>query len=91
MRRTVGLVSVVAVGLGMLLARPDAARQAPPDRSTWRWYKGNTHAHTTESDGDSSPEAVTRWYRDQGYQFLVLSDHNVLTSIDALSRTFAVP
>ncbi|MFN7979340.1 MAG: CehA/McbA family metallohydrolase [Vicinamibacterales bacterium] len=91
MRRAAVLIGVVAVGLGGLLARPDAARQAPPDRSTWRWYKGNTHAHTTESDGDSSPETVTRWYRDQGYQFLVLSDHNVLTNIEALSRTFAVP
>ena len=50
-----------------------------------RWLKGNTHTHTTESDGDSSPDVVTRWYREHGYQFLVLSDHNVLTSIDALS------
>ena len=91
MRRMLVLVSVVTVGLGALLARPDAARQAAPDRSAWRWYKGNTHAHTTESDGDSSPEVVTRWYRDRGYQFLVLSDHNVLTNIEALSRTFAVP
>jgi hypothetical protein len=29
------------------------------------WYKGNTHAHTTESDGDSPPEYVARWYKDQ--------------------------
>lgn len=91
MRRTLSLAGVVAVGLGALLARPEAARQAAPDRSGWRWYKGNTHAHTTESDGDSSPEVVTRWYRDQGYQFLVLSDHNVLTGVDALSRRFAEP
>lgn len=91
MRRTAVLVSVVAVALGALLARPDAARQSAPDKRAWHWYKGNTHAHTTESDGDSSPETVTRWYRDQGYQFLVLSDHNVLTNIEALSRTFAVP
>jgi hypothetical protein len=44
-----------------------------------RWYRGNTHAHTLESDGDSPPEVVARWYREHGYQFLVLSDHNVLT------------
>ncbi len=44
-----------------------------------RWYKGNTHAHTTNSDGDSSPEYVAKWYRDAGYDFLVLSDHNVFT------------
>jgi len=43
-----------------------------------RWLKGNTHAHTTESDGDSSPERVARWYKEHGYDFLVLSDHNVL-------------
>jgi hypothetical protein len=42
-----------------------------------RWFKGNTHTHTLESDGDSPPEVVARWYRAHGYAFLVLSDHNV--------------
>ena len=40
------------------------------------WWKGNTHTHTWWSDGDSPPESVAAWYRDRGYQFLVLSDHN---------------
>ncbi|MCI0697391.1 CehA/McbA family metallohydrolase [candidate division KSB1 bacterium] len=44
-----------------------------------RWFKGNTHTHTTMSDGDSPPEVVTKWYKDHGYRFLVLSDHNVFT------------
>jgi hypothetical protein len=44
-----------------------------------RWFKGNTHTHTTESDGDSPPEVVAAWYKSRGYQFLVLSDHNVFT------------
>jgi hypothetical protein len=48
------------------------------------WFKGNTHTHTTESDGDSSPDDVVRWYRSHGYDFLVLSDHNVLTDVSAL-------
>ena len=43
------------------------------------WYKGNTHTHTLESDGDSPPEYVAQWYKDHGYDFLVLSDHNVFT------------
>ena len=43
------------------------------------WYKGNIHTHTTESDGDDSPENVVRWFRRHGYDFLVLSDHNHLT------------
>lgn len=50
------------------------------------WFKGNTHTHTTESDGDSPPEVVVAWYRDHGYDFLVLSDHNVLTDPASLSR-----
>ena len=58
--------------------------RAPQTSATARWFKGNTHTHTTESDGDSSPDVVARWYRDHGYQFLVLSDHNVLTSVEAL-------
>ena len=50
-----------------------------------RWYKGNTHTHTLESDGDSPPEVVARWYKSHGYQFLVLSDHNVFTDPRTLS------
>jgi len=56
------------------------------DSQGLRWYKGNTHTHTTESDGDSPPEQVARWYRDHGYQFLVLSDHNVFTDPSRLSH-----
>lgn len=41
-----------------------------------RWWKGNTHTHTWWSDGDSPPENAAAWYREHGYQFLVLSDHN---------------
>ena len=47
-----------------------------------KWYKGNIHTHTTESDGDAEPEKVVRWYRRHGYDFLVLSDHNHLTVLN---------
>jgi hypothetical protein len=49
------------------------------------WYKGNTHTHTLNSDGDSTPDDVVRWYREHGYHFLVLTDHNFLTATDALN------
>lgn len=94
MTRVSGLGIVVGVGVAAMLASGTAAPADQPagvDRSSWRWYKGNTHAHTLESDGDSTPEEVTRWYKEQGYQFLVLSDHNVLVGIEALSKQFAVP
>jgi len=53
--------------------------------STMRWFKGNTHTHTLNSDGDSAPDDVVRWYREHGYHFLVLTDHNYLTSVDGLN------
>ena len=43
------------------------------------WYKGNTHCHTTNSDGDLPPRQVVRWYHDHGYNFIVITDHNILT------------
>ena len=46
------------------------------------WYRGNIHTHTTESDGDAEPATVAAWYKDHGYDFLVLSDHNHLTLLD---------
>jgi hypothetical protein len=59
--------------------------RTPPPGPTARWYKGNTHTHTLNSDGDSTPDDVARWYREHGYRFLVLSDHNFLTSVDGLN------
>ena len=43
------------------------------------WYKGNLHTHTFWSDGDAPPEIAVAWYKDQGYDFLALSDHNILS------------
>ncbi|MGH9221429.1 MAG: CehA/McbA family metallohydrolase, partial [Vicinamibacterales bacterium] len=60
-----------------------AAAQTSADHP--RWFKGNTHTHTLNSDGDSTPDEVVRWYREHGYQFLVLTDHNFLTSVAGLN------
>src|SRR5688572_7439061 len=54
-----------------------------------RWYKGNLHTHTLNSDGDSTPHEVTTWYREHGYNFLVLTDHNHLTDIAGLNALHA--
>ena len=45
---------------------------------TTRWYKGNTHTHTLWSDGDDFPELVLDWYKTRDYDFIALSDHNIL-------------
>ena len=46
----------------------------------YHWYKGNTHTHTTNSDGNELPRRVVRWYLDHEYNFLVLSDHSYRTN-----------
>ena len=89
MRRLV-LVALVA---GTALSAIPLTAQTPPDPSpvpapASRWYKGNTHTHTFNTDGDSSPIDVVRFYRDQGYNFLILSDHDAITPTDGLNAIF---
>ncbi|MGH7476447.1 MAG: CehA/McbA family metallohydrolase [Longimicrobiales bacterium] len=76
----------VACGLALASAGGAAAQrfEVPPDPGS-RWFKGNTHTHTLESDGDSPPEVVARWYKGNGYNFLVLSDHNVWVDPETLA------
>jgi hypothetical protein len=52
---------------------------AVPSRPEPRWWKGNLHTHTFWSDGDDFPEMVAEWYRTRDYNFLALTDHNVLS------------
>jgi len=40
------------------------------------FYKGNLHTHTTLSDGAYDPESVVKLYRENGYDFLAITDHN---------------
>ena len=42
------------------------------------WYKGQLHCHSFWSDGNTLPELAISWYKDRGYHFMCLSDHNVL-------------
>lgn len=50
-----------------------------PDAEGYYWWKGNLHTHTLWSDGDQFPEVVVDWYKANGYHFLALSDHNILS------------
>ena len=90
MSRTLHAPAATALGITILLFTGlplrAQARFEVPDTDGMSWYKGNTHTHTLESDGDSSPEYVARWYKEHGYNFLVLSDHNTLTDPTPLSH-----
>ena len=78
--RSCPVLFALLAGAGLAAAQTPSPTTAKP-----RWYKGNTHTHTLNSDGDSTPDDVVRWYREHGYQFLVLTDHNFLTSVDGLN------
>jgi hypothetical protein len=80
--RVLMVLSVAALAFATIspLAQAPSPRPLAP-----RWFKGNLHTHTVNSDGDSTPDDVVRWYRERDYQFLVLTDHNYLTSVDGLN------
>jgi hypothetical protein len=52
------------------------------------WYRGNTHTHTVNSDGDASPDTVARWYKEHDYQFLFITDHEYITDPAPLNALF---
>lgn len=44
-------------------------------------FKGNTHAHTTNStDGRNTPAEVMTFFRNRGYDFNALTDHEYVTA-----------
>ena len=51
---------------------------SPLEKKKLNWYKGNLHTHTYWSDGDEFPEMVLDWYKNHGYDFVALSDHNTM-------------
>lgn len=60
--------------LALLLVCVSVQAAEPPAR----WWKGNLHTHSLWSDGDDYPEMIAAWYKEHGYNFLALSDHNIL-------------
>jgi hypothetical protein len=51
--------------------------RAPPG-----WLEGQTHLHSNRSgDSRTPPEDVARWYEARGYDFVVFTDHEVVTDL----------
>jgi len=74
--RNANLPALAFSALAWLSFAPLQARAEGP-----HWYRGNTHAHSINSDGDSSPDTVARWYREHGYNFLFITDHDHVTDV----------
>ncbi|MEQ1641931.1 MAG: CehA/McbA family metallohydrolase [Pyrinomonadaceae bacterium] len=79
------MIRIVFASLLAFATLPIATAQP----SVQRWYKGNTHTHTKNSDGDSLPTDVVKWYADHKYNFLFMTDHEFLTPIAPLNEQFS--
>lgn len=75
------------LAVSAVLASPGGA-QEPGHLSPLRWYRGNTHVHTSNSDGNRAPDDVVRWYREHGYDFLVITDHEYITDPARLNALY---
>jgi hypothetical protein len=79
-----GFVAALSLVAASALAQQAPAASGTSAATPLRWFKGNTHTHTLNSDGDSTPDEVVRWYREHGYHFVFLTDHNFITDVTAL-------
>jgi len=50
------------------------------------WLRGNLHTHTTNSDGQRPGQEVVDDYKNRGYGFLMISDHDYYTSPADLAK-----
>jgi len=56
-----------------------------PFRHKGLWFKGNLHSHTTVSDGKLTPKQLVYLYKNRGYSFLALTDHNKISDTSHLT------
>jgi len=54
-------------------------RQNNPFDARGKWLKGALHTHTTGSDGELTPDELSAAYREQGFDFVCLTDHLKVT------------
>jgi hypothetical protein len=85
--RPLAAVALTASAFAIAVAFQNAEVAPPPRRlpdpsplttSPPQYWKGNLHTHTLWSDGDDFPEMVVDWYKQHGYHFLALTEHNVI-------------
>lgn len=81
--RPLGVLGAVATLAACAQSPAPAVRTVSPSPSSseaagTRWLRGNLHTHSLWSDGNDFPEVISDWYKGNGYDFLAISDHNLL-------------
>ncbi len=60
--------------------------QNPYESAIGEWRKGNLHTHTTCSDGSLNYQEVVKLFQDNGFDFLAITDHSVISDCTGLSN-----
>ena len=55
-----------------------------PFKVQGEWFKGNVHTHSIFSDGTKTPEELIEIYHGAGYDFLSITDHNIVLDTSGL-------
>ena len=66
---------------------PTLTPNSLPFHQPGRFYRGNLHGHSTNSDGDWTPAQYIHHYRQNGYDFAALTDHCIERYGYAISDT----
>jgi len=43
-----------------------------------QWYRGSMHTHSFWEGGRDFPENIAKWYKNNGYNFVVFTEHDVI-------------
>ena len=65
----------IVPGIALILAAAVAALPVQAADGV-QWFRGQLHAHSYWSDGRAFPEQAIDAYKQRGYHFLCLTDHN---------------
>lgn len=93
---------LVLVALGLPMCEAPGSHGVPPvDASPSRpaepvpprgWLKGQLHLHSDASGDSQTPaDEVARWYADRGYDFIVFTDHNRITTGPSVNEMLVLP
>ncbi len=56
-----------------------------PFKEDGKWYRGNTHIHSTVSDGSFSISDCVEAYKQHKYDFVVITDHHEVSTVSGYS------
>lgn len=76
-------VDVILRDAPTLAAQPEREPYVDPPslESGGRWYAGDFHSHTIESDGTPTIDELIRFAEDRGLDFLLMSEHNTVSQL----------